>query len=425
MKIVVRESTMVMPAKEMPRIKLWNSNLDLIVPDVHSSRVYIYRPNAANKLFDMKVMKDALSKALVVFYPMGGRLKEDENGRVEIDCQGQGVLLVEAESDGVVDDFDDFAPSLELRKLVPTVDYSLGIESYPLTVLQVTYFKCGGVSLGVGIHHRVADGLSGMHFVNTWSCMARGLDVTLPPFIDRTILRAHDLPRPIFEHIEYHTGPQMNSPLEGPSNETSISIFKLTRDQLNMLKGKSQINYTTFETLSGHVWKSACKARGLLDIGETKLYIATDGRARLQPALPPGYFGNVIFTTAPKATTKEIQTNPSWYAASKIHDALVKMNTDYLKSALDYLDLQPDLKALVRGAHTFKCPNLGITSWTRLPMYDADFGLGRPIYMGPAWIAFEGFCYVLPSPINDGSISIAISLQAEHMKLFSKFLYDI
>nr|GFB17358.1 shikimate O-hydroxycinnamoyltransferase [Tanacetum cinerariifolium] len=129
MQIVVRESNMVMPAKEMSRIKLWSSNLDLIVPDVHSSRVYIYRPNAADKFFDMKVMKDALSKALVVFYPMGGRLKEDENGRVEIDCQGQGVLLVEAESDGVVDDFGDFAPSLELRKLVPTVDYSLGIES--------------------------------------------------------------------------------------------------------------------------------------------------------------------------------------------------------------------------------------------------------------------------------------------------------
>jgi shikimate O-hydroxycinnamoyltransferase len=28
----------------------------------------------------------------------------------------------------------------------------------PLFLLQVTYFKCGGVSLGVGIYHNMADG---------------------------------------------------------------------------------------------------------------------------------------------------------------------------------------------------------------------------------------------------------------------------
>ena len=90
-----------------------------------------------------------------------------------------------------------------------------------------------------------------------------------------------------------------------------------------------------------------------------------------------------------------------------------------------YLELQPDLSALVRGAHTFKCPNLGITSWVRLPIHDADFGWGRPIFMGPGGIAFEGLAFVLPSATNDGSLSLAISLQSEHMKSFSKLLYDI
>lgn len=280
------------------------------------------------------------------------------------------------------------------------------------------------------MQHHAADGASGLHFINTWSDMARGLDVSLPPFIDRTLLRAQDPPRPVFEHVEYQPAPPMKSTSETSSDETVVSIFKLTRDQLNVLKSKSKedgntINYSSYEMLSGHVWRSVCKARGLPDNQDTKLYIATDGRARLQPALPPGYFGNVIFTTTPIAVAGELQSKPTWYAASKIHDALVKMDNDYLKSALDYLELQPDLKALVRGAHTFKCPNLGITSWARLPIHDADFGWGRPIFMGPGGIAFEGLSFVLPSPVNDGSLSIAISLLAEHMKLFSNFLYDI
>lgn len=435
MKIEVKKSTMVQPATETPQLRLWNSNVDLVVPNFHTPSVYFYRPTGSPNFFDGKVLKEALSKALVPFYPMGGRLCRDEDGRIEIDCKGQGVLFVEAESDGVVDDFGDFAPTLELRRLIPAVDYSQGIESYALLVLQITHFKCGGVSLGVGMQHHAADGASGLHFINTWSDMARGLDITIPPFIDRTLLRARDPPQPQFPHVEYQPPPTLEATEENAPNadtvpETSVSIFKLTRDQINTLKAKSKedgntVNYSSYEMLAGHVWRSTCMARGLTQDQETKLYIATDGRARLRPSLPPGYFGNVIFTATPVAVAGDLQSKPIWYAASKIHDQLAIMDNDYLRSALDYLELQPDLKALVRGAHTFKCPNLGITSWSRLPIHDADFGWGRPIFMGPGGIAYEGLSFILPSPINDGSQSVAISLQAEHMKLFEKFLYDI
>ena len=169
-----------------------------------------------------------------------------------------------------------------------------------------------------------------------------------------------------------------------------------------MLKVKSKedgntINYSSFELLSGHIWKCMCKARGLPDDQETKLYISTDGRARFQPNLPAGYFGNVVFTTNPIAVEGGIQCNPSWYAASKIRDALVMRNSDYLRSTIDYLELQPDLKALGSGiVQTYKMANLGITSWSRLPIHDADFGWGRPI-----WRISGSTVTVSPSDIYD------------------------
>ncbi|GKD75453.1 chloramphenicol acetyltransferase-like domain-containing protein [Tanacetum coccineum] len=96
--------------------------------------VYFYGSNgAATNFFDKKVIKDALESVLVAFYPVAGRLKEDEDGRIEMDCQGQGVLFVEAESDGVIDDFGDFAP-----RMIPTVDYSLGIE----ILNHILYYLC-------------------------------------------------------------------------------------------------------------------------------------------------------------------------------------------------------------------------------------------------------------------------------------------
>lgn len=137
--IDVKESTMVRPAQDTPRRGLWNSNVDLVVPRFHTPSVYFYRPNGSTKFFDPQMLKVALAKALVPFYPMAGRLKRDEDGRIEIDCNGKGVLYVEAQADAVIDDFGDFAPTMELKQLIPAIDYSLDITSYPLLVLQVKF----------------------------------------------------------------------------------------------------------------------------------------------------------------------------------------------------------------------------------------------------------------------------------------------
>lgn len=112
--------------------------MDLVASDVHTPVVYFYRPDgSSSNFFDANVLKEALRRVLVPFYPMAGRLNLDETGRVEIDCNGEGVLFVEADGDGVVDEFGDFAPTLELRKLIPYVDYSHGLHHYPLLVSQV------------------------------------------------------------------------------------------------------------------------------------------------------------------------------------------------------------------------------------------------------------------------------------------------
>ena len=137
--ITVKASTMVRPAEETPRQVLLNSNLDLTVANIHTPSVFFYRPTGTGDFFDAEVMNKALAKALVPFYPMAGRLRDDENGRVEIACTGEGVLFVEAESNGVFDAFGDFAPTPHLGQLIPALDYSGGIETFPLVVLQVPF----------------------------------------------------------------------------------------------------------------------------------------------------------------------------------------------------------------------------------------------------------------------------------------------
>lgn len=301
----------------------------------------------------------------------------------------------------------------------------------------MTHFKCGGVALGIGMQHHVADGFSGLHFINSWADLCRGVPIAVMPFIDRTLLRAHDPPTPAHPHIEYQPAPAMldseppQAILAGAKPDqppAAVDIFKLSRSDLGRLRaqlptGEGAPRFSTYAVLGAHVWRCASLARGLAPEQPTKLYCATDGRQRLLPPLPEGYFGNVIFTATPLAEAGKVIASLA-DGANTIQAALERMDNEYCRSALDYLELQPDLSALVRGAHTFRCPNLGLTSWVRLPIHEADFGWGRPVFMGPGGIAYEGLAFVLPSASRDGSLSVAISLQAEHMEKFRKMIFD-
>lgn len=138
--INVKQRTMVKPAEETPRRALWISNIDLSIPSTHTFSVYFYRPTSTpepSNFFDPTTLKQALSKVLVPFYPIAGRLSIDRDGRIEINCNAEGVLFIEADTISTIDDLGDFAPTPELRQLIPSVDYSAGIHSYPLLLLQV------------------------------------------------------------------------------------------------------------------------------------------------------------------------------------------------------------------------------------------------------------------------------------------------
>lgn len=135
--ITIKKESMVPPLEPTPERVLWNSNVDLVIPRIHTQSVYFYPRDGSDDFFDHDKLVEALGKTLVPFYPMAGRLKRGDDGRIEINCNGKGVLLVEAEADAVIADFGEFAPDPRFRQLVPQVDNSQEISSYPLLVLQV------------------------------------------------------------------------------------------------------------------------------------------------------------------------------------------------------------------------------------------------------------------------------------------------
>lgn len=116
--VEVIKSELVAPSEATPKDPIWSSNLDLAARRGYTPTVYFYRPNGDSDFFSEDVLKTALAKALVRFYPFAGRLGVSPvDGRVEISCTAEGALFVVARADAALDDFNDFAPSTAMRDL--------------------------------------------------------------------------------------------------------------------------------------------------------------------------------------------------------------------------------------------------------------------------------------------------------------------
>ncbi|CAI0394627.1 unnamed protein product [Linum tenue] len=103
------------------------------------------------------------------------------------------------------------------------------------------------------------------------------------------------------------------------------------------------------------------------------------------------------------------------------------MDDSYLRSAIDYLedpDDGDDPASVMQVGGTCRSPNLKIVSWVRLPLECADFGFGKPLCCRPAGL-FEGYGNLLPGSGEDGSLVLAICLEAEAMAAFRKLVHGV
>ncbi|ERM94786.1 hypothetical protein AMTR_s00011p00264530 [Amborella trichopoda] len=94
-----------------------------------------------------RVVTDALSEALVYYYPFAGRLIEGENKKLSVECSGEGVLFVEGDADVSLEEFGDALkpPFPCWEKLLMHVPGSDGVIGCPLLLIQ--YLDLGGGEL--------------------------------------------------------------------------------------------------------------------------------------------------------------------------------------------------------------------------------------------------------------------------------------
>ncbi|KAH7544696.1 hypothetical protein FEM48_Zijuj01G0013100 [Ziziphus jujuba var. spinosa] len=450
MEVKLKSSLMIKPAETTWKGCLSLSEWDQIGFINHIPTTYFYRLSPTTPFDDSmsNTLKESLSRALVPFYPLAGRLRRIDGGRLVLDCNAIGVQFIEAESKTKLEEFGDFYSSSSeiLGQLSPSVDYTSPIDEQPLFLVKLTRFSCGSISLGTTISHVIVDGLSASHFITEWARLARGEPLLKMPFLDRKALRAGDPPSrlstPHLDRSDFHHPPLLighSCSVDERKKKCSGALLKLSQEHVAKLKimaneGRNMNSkpYTRYEILAGFIWRCACKARKLEDEQPTTLGICADSRKRMRTMLPAEYFGNAAFIVTATSNAGELLSKPLGFAVSKVREAIGKVTEEYVWSAIDYLKSQSDLTKFQDFNGLWSCkgpyfgnPNVVVMSWMTLPVYGLDFGWEKEIYMDPGTHEhFDGESSILSNPDGDGSLLVKMDLHVEHMESFKEHFYN-
>uniref|UniRef100_A0A803NQ05 Uncharacterized protein n=1 Tax=Cannabis sativa TaxID=3483 RepID=A0A803NQ05_CANSA len=191
---VVRSSeSLVKPREKTPCTTLELSAMDKVpVLRCNARTLHVYKKGGKGAA---SAIREALSRALVPYYPLAGRLKEystNPNIGLQVDCCGEGVWFVDASSDSKLEHFNYFddlidasnysAVSSSHDHLLPNHIHGSLLGDQPLVQIQVTRFACDGFVMGLVFSHIICDGLGAAQFLNAVGEFARGFDrLTVDP----------------------------------------------------------------------------------------------------------------------------------------------------------------------------------------------------------------------------------------------------
>ncbi|XP_057850967.1 3'-N-debenzoyl-2'-deoxytaxol N-benzoyltransferase [Cryptomeria japonica] len=381
--VEILESCLVQPClPDSPRSTLYLSNLDNQPAARVAVNMLLVYEGCANVLPDpAKTIRYALSKVLVYYYPLAGRLRKKEDGKFQVECTGEGVLFVETLVDkslSILGDLEQLRPSF--KQLVFRFPFDTAMEDVHPMVLQVNRFTCGGFVVGVTFYHILCDGRGVGKFLIDLGEMARGhVKLSIEPIWDRELLKPRNLLTQDLKLLEEKIESTSHS-WEPPLYEESIQMSLILHSETIKYMKQRMIqecmdNCTTFEIVAALIWRAMTKALEIPVTQSTKNIFAVDVRRSFSPPLPNGYYGNCFVMACAEATINDVMNQPLSYIVNIIKKTKMSLNNKYLRSTID-MDQFPS--SIISDQ-----ANIMLSDWRWLGYNEVDFGSGSSMNVFP------------------------------------------
>ncbi|CAK9168614.1 unnamed protein product, partial [Ilex paraguariensis] len=415
MKVDIISSELIKPSSPTPSefrdFKL--SFLDERIPPTYVPLIFYYSQNESTSNIKQShmsnILKESLSQALTQFYPLAGRMK----GQISVDCSDEGVCYVEAQVDSELTDIIECSEAKVFDQLIPYKIESVKEE----LAIQVTFFSCGGIVVGMCISHRIADGCTLCTFIKAWAATARGERNTVCPIFNLSSLFP---PRdsPDFMPVTNHPA------IRPPTQRVVTKRFVFTASGIAALKSelvKTNSNMllpTRVEAVSALIWKCCIAATRRKNCSVSVAFHPVNFRKRMDPPLPENSFGN-IFQMASAVTSGETDLGS---LVGKLRGAIGKIDGDYIRKLQgeDGFDIvRNNFKEIGKLLSQGDVQVLRFSSWCGFPIYEADFGWGNP-----TWVSSASFSNIDSIKLMDsrgvGGIEAWVILAEEDMMEFEK-----
>ncbi|XP_068663117.1 acyl transferase 5-like [Aristolochia californica] len=412
--VVKSAGAMVSPAQPTPPGELSLSVIDQLPGlrrKVQTLHFFRHGENAA------EVIRAAIAKALVYYYPLAGRLRESGPGEVLVECTREGIWLVEASVECSLEAADLIDGNCErtlLFELLPHPPMEKdGFD--PLVLMQVTSFACNGYVIGLEFSHVICDGLGAAQFLGAVAEFSRGLD---RPSIEPAWGR-EALPQTRMLSI---TAPPL-PPLPFPDQRLEQATVDVLPQRIDELKQEfhRQTGETcsTFEVLTANIWKSRTEAISM-DVGkdaEVLLVFFANVRPQVHPPLPKGFYGNCFFPVNVEAPAGKITEGSLADVVKLIKEAKSRLPDEFAKwvarKDATSSSVDPFLPPL-------SYVTLFVTEWARLGFGAIDYGWGLPAYVMPIQYTnvVPGCVVASPPTPQKGVRLITWCVQEEHLPAF-------
>ncbi|KAL6123541.1 hypothetical protein ACLB2K_076062 [Fragaria x ananassa] len=115
-------------------------------------------------------------------------------------------------------------------------------------------------------------------------------------------------------------------------------------------------------------------------------------RERVKPSLPEGYYGNAFVLGCAQSSVKELTEKRLGFAAGLVRRAKERVGEEYVRGVVE--SVSGETKASPDSVGV-----LIVSQWSRLGLDRVDFGMGRPVHVGP--ICSDRYCLFLPVNNDD------------------------
>ncbi|XP_031475472.2 acyltransferase GLAUCE-like [Nymphaea colorata] len=435
MEVVEVETSVVVPAEPTKRGRLFLSNIDLTLVAYHES-VAFFLPKPVPDPFPEveKTLKTALTRLLVHYDFMAGRLAPTPAGVLEIDCNDAGVVVATATASCSLEWLGELMmPKPEYKELVKHLVGHLNkknMEDKPLLLLQLTRFQCGGHALACLCNHCTLDGIGIRTFCANLAACTLGKDLLVPPNPDRTIFKARVPPKISYPHHEYSKlSPQELSPFSIPGEchadlfmhdgaiLTPSSVFipqsKIDAMKSQVLAAGKLKKVTDFHVVAAKVWKERSLAIGMPDDCTSTMLFPVDVRRHMSPKLGPGFAGNALVPGFACATVLELKSQGLSFCVEKVQEGLERLDEEYIRSGIDWLEVN-------RGAPRV-VDSFSVVAWTKIGFGEEDFWWGKAECLVPVELK-PGLVMLLPGDEGSLGINVCLALPNEQMKAFCQLM---